>query len=232
MHERHLCARAEQLQRRDGGRVLPADDEDALAVVCVRIAIVVGDVRLILAWNAEAVRVVVVSDGEHHRARVAPAPHTAVRPTLDDEERVATAAVVTLDRQHLLAEDDVQAVAVGDPPVVPQRFVACRFFVGRDKRQLANLQQIGGREERHLRGEVEDRVDQDPLFDDLVIQLGIGGGDGDSEPGGSSANDEQIADGHHVIVDATRSPPGRPASSPIRRRICPLNPAVGPLAEP
>ena len=53
MDERDVRAGAEHLERRLGGGVAAADDDDALAVVRVGLAVVVVDVRQILAGDAE-----------------------------------------------------------------------------------------------------------------------------------------------------------------------------------
>ena len=63
-----LRARAIQLERRFGGRVLAADDDHALAVERVRRGEVVRDVRQILAGHADQVGEVVGTGRQHDRA--------------------------------------------------------------------------------------------------------------------------------------------------------------------
>ena len=70
MHDRDVRARAIHLERRLGGGVAAADDHHALTIVRVRLAVVMMDVRQILAGDAEHDRPIEVADRDHDMPRV------------------------------------------------------------------------------------------------------------------------------------------------------------------
>ncbi len=138
---------------------------------------------------------VVVADREHHRPCMATAPHAALRSAVDDEHWCARLGVAR-DRLHLFAECYSELERIRDTPVVAERLVAGRFLVRRHERQPPDLEQVGRGEERHPGREVEDRVDERALLDDLVVELRFGGSNGDGETGRAGADNQQVADGH------------------------------------
>ena len=88
MHDRDVRAGAIHLERRFGRRVAAADDDDALAVVGMRLAVIVVDVRQILAGHAD-----------HHRMIVVPDRHDDVAAR---DARADAARRSRLDREHVL----------------------------------------------------------------------------------------------------------------------------------
>ena len=79
MNQRYVRARSVHLQRGLRRRVPAADDDDALAEVGVGLAVIMTHVRKILARHVNQVRTVVITDGEHDKAREPDAPHAARR---------------------------------------------------------------------------------------------------------------------------------------------------------
>src|ERR1700689_2498812 len=64
MNERDARAAAEKIERRFGGRIFSADDDDVLIPIRVGVGEIVRDMRQIFAGNSEAVRAVVVAGGD------------------------------------------------------------------------------------------------------------------------------------------------------------------------
>ena len=91
---------------------------------------------------------------------------------------------------------DLQPVGIDHAPVVAKRLEPHRLVVRRDQRQPADLQQLRRGEEHHVRREVEDRVDEDALLDDDVIETALLGGDGGGETGRTGADDQNVTNGH------------------------------------
>src|SRR5262249_51400286 len=160
----------------------------------MRLVVVVEDVRQILAWNPEPVRVVVVAGSEDDRGG---APLAPVR------EPEHEPAVRAFDPAHLLPEGDPEPVGVGRAAVVAQRLPLRRLFVRRDEGQAADLQQVGGREERHVAREMEDRVHEQALLQHLVAEAGLHGRDRDREPCRTRAHDQEIGPTVFHDVDLT-----------------------------
>ena len=106
------------------------------------------------------------------------------------------ASAKALDLDDLFLERDLQLVGVDDPPVIPERFEPRRLLVGADQRQAADLQQLRRGEEHHVHRELEDGVDEDALLDDRVIEPLLLGGDSGGEPGGASAYNKHVSNGH------------------------------------
>ena len=202
MNERHVRAGAEQLQRPFGRRVAAADDHDAPSIVRMRLAVIVMDVRQILARHVQQVRRVVVADREDDVARVTDAADAARRARFDGKDgrrlsgRFAAWMQLALDGEHRLLERDLQIERLDDLAVVLQRLGARRLVVRRHERQPADLEQLGRREEHHLRRKIEDGIDEHALLDHLVVEPTLLGGDGGGQPRRSGADDEEITNGH------------------------------------
>ncbi len=115
------------LERRLGGRVAAADDDDALAIVDVWLAVVVMDVRQLLARDAEQIRMVEIADRKHDVPRMPDSADAISRLCRHGEDVVA---VLALDRQDLLAERNLQIVGIHDFAVVAERFAPGRLVEG------------------------------------------------------------------------------------------------------
>ena len=194
----------------------------------MRLAVVVVDVRQILARHVQQVRRVVVADREDDVPGVPDAADSARRARLDGKHRrrlggrFAARLQLALDREHRLLERDLQVERLDDLAVVLQRFGARRLLERRDERQPADLEQLGRREEHHLRRKIEDRIDEHALLDHLVVEPTLLGGDGGGEPRRSRADDEEIANGHLSMIIRF---PSRPGAGGVMRAI---RPRVGP----
>jgi hypothetical protein len=69
---------------------------------------------------------------------------------------------------------------------------------GRHERQAADFEELGRREEHHLRREPEDRIHQHALLEHLVVQPAAFRGDGGGQAGRPGPNDDQIANRHSI----------------------------------
>ena len=176
----HVGTVAIQLERGLARRVLPADDDHALTVVGMRLAVVVRHVRQVLARHAEQVRQAVVAHRQHHGTGV-PHPFHPEAAAGRHGEPALIAVAVGLDRRHLLAQGHLQLEHVGDLAVVPQSFGPGRLLVGRRQGHSAHLEQLRGGEEHHIDGKAGDRIDQRALFEHLVVEAVMATGDGGGE---------------------------------------------------
>jgi hypothetical protein len=192
MHERDVRAATKQFKGRFGRRVLAADHDNTLPVIGMRVVIVVGNVRQVFARHAEIVGEIVITDCEHDGSRF---PHAtpAFGCGRGHHER---SIAVTFDLHDLLLECDLYLEGIHDPPVIAQGLEARRLFVRTHQRQPPDLEQLRRGEEHHVHREVEDRIDQDALLDDGVIEPLLLGGDGGGETGGARAYNKHVTDGH------------------------------------
>ena len=141
----------------------------------------------------------------HDVACVPDAPHTANRAGLEGEGRVFCGFRQTFsllwrlraDRQHFLFERDLKVESVDHFAVVAERLGPRRLLVGRHERQTADLQQLGRREEHHLRREVVNRIDERALLDDLIVEAALPGRNGRRQAARARADDHQIARQHN-----------------------------------
>ena len=113
-----------------------------------------------------------------------------------------------LDPHDLLPQGHPQPERVDDAAVVLQGLQPGRLLVGRDQGQSSDLQQLGGGEEGHPVGEVEDRVHQHALLHELAGQAGLLGGDGHREPRRARPDHDDVLDGFHgsMITGLWRTP--------------------------
>jgi len=167
----------------------------APAIVDVRLRVIVAHVGQIFARHADEVGVIVVADGHQHVAGV-PAPPDGARGSRLDREPI----VLARDGQHGFVERNLQVVLVDHLAVVLQRLGACRFIVRRNERQTADFEQLGCREEHHLRWKAIDRVHQYALLEHLVVEIALFGGNRRGQAGRSGADDNQIPNGHGTIL--------------------------------
>ena len=193
-----------ELEGGDGGGVLSSHHDHRLAVVPVRLRVVVGDVRPLLAGNAEEVGMVVVAGGEGHVAG-ATRGHALRAARLHHEAHGVGRHLRAPQAHDLLPERHVQAVGVGDLAVVLEALDLGGLLVRRDEGQAPDLEQVRGGEERHVAREVEDGVDERALLHDFVAEPGLVSGDGGGQAAGSGADDEEIEGrGHASILHRAR----------------------------
>lgn len=194
VHEADAGAGPAQLERRDRRGVLAAHHHDVLPVVGVGLVVVVEDVGQRFAGNAEAVGVVVVARADRD---VAGLEELAPVPRVDPHRERVAAAREGCDRA---AQAQFQAERVRDTPVVAQRLPLRRLLVGRHERQAADLEQLRGREERHGAREVEDRVDQHALLEDLVVEARLLRRDRGGQARGAGADHQQVLHGSSRVT--------------------------------
>src|SRR5690606_2945337 len=94
--------------------------------------------------------------------------------------------------EHALVETDVERLTRGHAAVVLDT-VLTRRLVARDrKRVLADLDQLGRREELHARRVADDRVDERALVDDARGEPGTSSFDGAGQTDRAGAHDQDI----------------------------------------
>ena len=178
VHERHVGARAEEDERRLRRRVAAADDHHPAAVAGVR-------PRRSSATRAAGPRrarrgafgVVVVPGRDDDVAGAAHASTggapRAARAAVAQREGVALAARSPRPSRRARRAAGTCRRRGGSS----ERLLARRLRVRRHERQVAELEQLRCREEGHAVREAVDRVHEDALLDDLVVEAGAHGGD-------------------------------------------------------
>ena len=171
VNDRHRRAGAEQVERRFGGGVLAADDDDALAEERMRLGVVVRHVRQVLARHADPVRDVIRAGRDHDRPRVhrrgARRAPTGCRRRTIRAHRVPSSRVIasTVSSNAIVQLEDVRHAAV-----IAQRLEPRRLVVGAGERHAADLHQLRCREEHHLDRIVQQRIDERALFDHQMVE--------------------------------------------------------------
>jgi hypothetical protein len=87
---------------------------------------------------------------------------------------------------------DVEGVVLGDLAVVFEGLAAGGLLVGAGEGHVADLEQLGGGEEGHVRGVVEERVAEAALVDEHGGEAGALRLDGAGHAGGAGADDQQV----------------------------------------
>ena len=116
----------------------------------------------------------------------------------------AAEAVVGVDGEIAVGAGDavdalvlahVELVVGGDLAVVLEGLVAGGLGVGAGKGNAADFEQLGGGEEGHVGGVVEEGVAEAALVDEDGAEAGFLGFDGAGQAGGPGADDEQVEGG-------------------------------------
>ena len=165
-----------------GGRVLGADDDDALLHVGIGLPVVVGELGKFLARHAEAVREVEEAGGHDD----VPAAVHAAR-GLDAE-----IALTAVHAAHRFVEPDVHLLASRHATVVLDALLARRLVALHRKGMAADLDQVRRREELHPRRVADDGVHQRALVEHTRGQAGMPRLDGAGQADGPGTDD------HHV----------------------------------
>ena len=108
--------------------------------------------------------------------------------------------LATLDPTFAAADVEaatLQIESVDHFAVVAERLGPRRLLVGRHERQTADLQQLGRREEHHLRREVVNRIDERALLDDLIVEAALPGRNRCRQAARARAYDDEIARRHN-----------------------------------
>jgi hypothetical protein len=95
---------------------------------------------------------------------------------------------------------NLQTVGVDDAAIVAECFESRRLVVRRDERQTADFEQLRCREEHHVRREIEDGVDENPLLHEHVVEPLLLGGNRGCQAGRTRAHDQDITDRHVGIL--------------------------------
>src|SRR5262245_10258845 len=135
------------------------------------LGVVMVNVRQIFTRNIQQVRMIVIADREDDVASVTDPPDSARRLRFNGKERPSGRLVwLRAYTYDSFFENNPKIESVHHLSVVLQRLCTRWFVERRDERNAANLQKLRCGEKHHLRREVINRVDQRPLFEDLVVQ--------------------------------------------------------------
>ena len=174
----------------------------------MRIVVVVVHLAQGFARNAHPVGQIVVADGKGELARLQlPVASKTIR-GLHGEIAIGAAHPL-----HAVVLANVQLVIGRDQAIVFERLVACRFGVGAGEGNAANLQQLRGGKERHVRGIVKDRVANAALVDQRHAKASLLRLDGRGQPGRPCSHHQEIKDSirprmYGCIAHASRLEPG------------------------
>src|SRR6202041_339966 len=184
MNERDARAAAPQLKGRDGSRVFAADHHHIHFEKRMRIVVVVVDLAQVLAGNAHVIGQIVVAGGNGEFARLKRAG--AAEPVFGVHREGEVCAAHPLDQVVLV---NVELVIRSNQPVILQRLITTGLGVGTGKRNVADLQQLGGGKERHVRRVMEQRVADAAFVDHDDAQAGFLSLNGAGEAGGAGTDD-------------------------------------------
>src|SRR5262249_47459545 len=173
----------------------------------MRLAVIVLDMGQILAGHLEQIRAIVVADGQHDGSRVTDPPDSPRRFRLECKYTLRVPSHLAIfggNREYLFFERYLKRVGVDGLPVVLERVCARGLVVRRDKGQAADFEQLWRREEDEIGRKTVDRVDEDTLLQNLIVKAPSLGRNRRRQPGRPRTHDNQIPDGHHLIL---RVPP-------------------------
>src|SRR5438067_2642841 len=154
----------------------------------MRLAIIMMNFRQILTGNMQMVGQIVISGGHDYLAG-AVIVDAAITISGGDAEVVVLAS----NRLHPLVLAYVQAMMLGNLAVVLQGFLTRRLLMGSAERHVAYLKQFRRSEEGHVRGIVEEGINQASLIQNDDPQADFLGFDGAGETGRTGADDQHIA---------------------------------------
>ncbi len=113
MNERDARAAAEKVERRFGGRIFPADNDDVLIPVRMGVGEVVRDMREIFAGNSEPVRAVVVAGGDDDFTAAIFVVGAGCRECMDDKR-----IVLAVDLFNVFIEACFEAIMLDGATVI------------------------------------------------------------------------------------------------------------------
>ena len=171
------------------GRVAHANHGNLLLHVREGLAVVVGDLRQVLAGHVHEVRLVEEARRDDDVAR-------RVGILRGDDGEVA---VVAADLEDAFVEVELDGFALGHAPVVLDRLFAGRLVALHGEGIAANLDQLWRREELHVRGIADDGVDERALLDHRGLQSLAARFDGARQPDGACADDDDVLHQCHSI---------------------------------
>ncbi len=189
VNDRDPRAVTPQFERGNGRGILAADHSNIHAVVRMGVVVVVVHLAQGFAGNVHPVGQIVVADGKGELARLQLCVASKTIGGLHREIAIGAA-----DTLYAVVLANIELVIGRDLAVVFERFVACRFGVGAGERNSANLQQLRGREERHVRGIVKDRIANAALVDQRHAIASLLRLDGGGQSGRPCSHHQEIKD--------------------------------------
>ena len=102
------------------------------------------------------------------------------------------AAVRAGDAFDAVVLADIEFVVGGDQAVVLEGFIAGGLGVGAGKGNVSDFEQLGGGEEGHVGGVVEERVADAAFVDEYDAEAGFLGFNCAGEAGGPGADDQKV----------------------------------------
>src|SRR5207247_1660926 len=134
--------------------ILPSNYQNVSIEIRMRLAIIMKDLRQILAGNIHLVSHIVITSRDNQLTRlvIVDAPE-AVR------GREVELAVPPHHRLHPLILPDIEVIVLRNFAVILERLFACGLLAGSAEWNIADLQQLRRSKERHVRWVVIDGVD-------------------------------------------------------------------------
>src|SRR5438309_9442325 len=153
----------------------------------MRLAIIMKDLRQILAGNIHLVSHIEITSRDNQLTRLVIVDWPgAVR------GREVEFAVPSHHRLYPLILSNVEVIVLGDFAIVFKRFFPCGLLAGSAEWNIADLQQLRRSKERHVRWIVIDGVDHAALVNCNHFESRALSFDSTGQPGWASANDDDI----------------------------------------
>src|ERR1700757_1447720 len=153
----------------------------------MRLAIIMEDLRQVLAGNIHLVSHIVITSRDNQLTRlvIVNAPETV-------RGREVEFAVPSHHRLYPLILSHVEVIVLGNFAVILERLFARGLLARSAEWNIADLQQFRGSKERHVRRIVVNRIDDAALvngdcFESRALRL-----DGAGKPGWPGSNDDDI----------------------------------------
>src|SRR3974390_1142244 len=105
-------------------------------------------------------------------------------------------AVMPFDTLDRLVLAHVEFIVLGGLPVIFQGLLPGGFLIGAGKRNVADLEQLGSGEKRHVAGIVVERIAQASLVDVRHLEAGALGLNTASQPGRAGTDDHHVERSH------------------------------------
>src|SRR5438034_11125358 len=153
----------------------------------MRLAIIMKDLRQILAGNIHLVSHIVITSRDNRLTRlvIVDAPEAG-------RGRAVELAVPPHHRLHPLILPDIEVIVLRNFAVILERLFACGLLAGSAEWNIADLQQLRRSKERHVRWIVIDGVDHAALVNRNHFESRALSFDSTGQPGWASANDDDI----------------------------------------
>src|SRR5882724_2477496 len=187
MHQGQARPVTPKVKRGDSGRVFALYDHDIHVKKRMRFAVVVEDLGEVFAGNIQRVGQIVVTRRNNQLTGA-----IVIDPAEAIGRRNLKIVVTPGHRLHPLVLADIEMIVLGDLAVVFERLLPGGFLPGGAERNIADFQQFGGSEERHVGRIVVDRIDYASLVDGYGLEASPLGLDGAGQSGRTGADYDNV----------------------------------------